>query len=142
MWHRIADWVMRRPVLVLLPSLALLLAAGLAVLPLVGLPPPTSRTLPRGIEARDVYEELRQAFPDQARTRLLVVARYPTEPAYTPERVGPLYELAQRLARAARRASRWRASSTRILASPASYFEADAETPSTSCRIARGGCAP
>ena len=98
MWHRIATWVMRRPVLVLVPTLGLLLALGSPFFRLA-IAAADIGTLPRGIEARDVYEELRQAFPDQARTRILVVARYPTEPAYTPERVGPLYDLAQRLAR-------------------------------------------
>jgi RND superfamily putative drug exporter len=56
-------------------------------------------TLPRGIEARDVYEEVRTTFPSQAQTRILVVVRYPTEPALTPERVEPLYDLAQRIAK-------------------------------------------
>jgi RND superfamily putative drug exporter len=98
MWHRIAAWVMRRPVLVLVPTLAVVLLLGSPFFRL-SIAAADIDTLPRGIEARDVYEELRRAFPDQARTRLLVVARYPTEPAYTPERVGPLYDLAERLAR-------------------------------------------
>src|SRR4029079_15054799 len=98
MWHRIAVWVMRRPVLVLVPTLALLLLLGSPFFRL-SVAAADIGTLPRGIEARDVYEELGRAFPDQVRTRLLVVARYPTEPAYTPERVGPLYDFAQRLAR-------------------------------------------
>lgn len=96
MWHRIATWVMRRPVLVLLPSLAVVLLLGSPFTRLT-IAAADVETLPRGIEARDVYEELREAFPDQARTRILVVARYPSEPALTPERVGPLYDLAQRI---------------------------------------------
>lgn len=96
-WHRIATWVMRRPVLVLLPTLAILLALGSPFIRMA-LAAADVQTLPRGIEARDVYEELRIAFPDQARTRILVVARFPSAPAITPERIGPLYDLGQRIA--------------------------------------------
>jgi putative drug exporter of the RND superfamily len=98
MWHRIATWVMRRPVLVLLPTLGIVLLLGSPFFRLA-LAAADIATLPRGVEARDVYEELREAFPDQARTRILVVASYPSAPALTPERVGPLYDLAQRIAK-------------------------------------------
>ncbi len=125
MWHRIATWVMRRPVLVLLPTLGLLLALGSPFFRLA-IAAADIDTLPRGIEARDVYEELRQAFPDQARTRLLVVARYPSAPAYTPERVGPLYDLAQRLAKLPGVVKVEGAVDTDPRLSRA-YFEADAE---------------
>ena len=97
MWHRIATWVMRRPVLVLLPTLVVVLSLGAPFVRLRIAAADVS-TLPRGVEARDVYEELRVTFPDQTRTRVLVVARFPSAPALTPERVGSLYELAQRFA--------------------------------------------
>jgi RND superfamily putative drug exporter len=54
------------------------------------------RTLPLGIEARDVYEQLAKAFPDQGRTRIQIVIRYRDGTAYTPERVGQIYDAAQR----------------------------------------------
>jgi RND superfamily putative drug exporter len=98
MWQRIATWVMQRPLLILLPTLAVLLLLGSPFVRL-RLAAADISTLPRGIEARDVYDELSVAFPDQARTRILVVARYPTAPALTPERVGALYDLGQRLAK-------------------------------------------
>lgn len=97
MWHRLATWVMARPVLVLLPTLAVLLALGTPFVRLT-MAAADVHTLPRGIEARDVYEQVRLAFPDQVRTRIQVVAQYPAgTPAYTPERVGALYDLGQRL---------------------------------------------
>lgn len=96
-WHRIATWVMRRPVLVLSSTLAIVLVLGSPFIRM-SLAAADISTLPRGVEARDVYERLREVFPDQVRTRILVAVRYPTAPAYTPERVGPLYDLAQRFA--------------------------------------------
>lgn len=97
MWHRLATWVMARPVLVLLPTLAFLLALGAPFVRLT-MAAADVHTLPRGIEARDVYERMRAAFPDQIRTRIQVVARFPEgSAAYTPERVGQLYDLGQRL---------------------------------------------
>ncbi|MFN8641423.1 MAG: MMPL family transporter [Candidatus Binatia bacterium] len=95
MWHRLATWVMQRPLAVLAPTLAFLLALGLPFVRLT-MAAADVRTLPRGIEARDVYEQLKLAFPDQARTRIQLVAQFPGGSAYTPERVGALYDLGQR----------------------------------------------
>ena len=94
-WRRIANWVMRRPVLVLLPTLAFLLALGVPFVRLT-MAAADVHTLPRGIEARDVYERVRTAFPDQTRNRILVVVRFPSAPAVNPERIGALYDRAQR----------------------------------------------
>lgn len=98
MWHRLATWVMQRPVAVLVPTLAFLIALGLPFVRLT-MAAADVQTLPRGVAARDVYERLRQAFPDQARTRIQVVVRYPDGAAYTPERIGQIYDLAQRYLR-------------------------------------------
>ncbi|HYD49725.1 MAG TPA: MMPL family transporter [Terriglobales bacterium] len=98
MWHRIATWVMRRPILVLLPTLLVVMILGSPFVRL-DIAAADIATLPRGVEARDIYEELRVAFPEQAQTQILVVATYPDAPAYSPERIEPLYELAQRLAK-------------------------------------------
>lgn len=126
-WHRIATWVMRRPVLVLLPTLAVVLSLG-SPFWRMNLAAADISTLPRGVEARDVYEEVRRVFPDQASTRILVVVQYPDAPAYTPERVGPLYDLAQRLAQLPGVAKVEGVVDTdpRLTRD---YFEADAETP-------------
>lgn len=94
LWHRLATWVMRRPVLVLLPTLAFLITLGLPFTRLT-MAAADVHTLPRGVAARDVYERLRLAFPDQTRTRIQLVARFPSAPALTPERVGALYDFAQ-----------------------------------------------
>jgi RND superfamily putative drug exporter len=96
-WHTIATWVMRRPVLVLLPTLALVMFLGSPFVRME-LAAADISTLPRGVEARDVYEQLRQSFPDYARTRVLILAQYPTAPALTPERVGELYDFGQQVA--------------------------------------------
>ena len=95
MWHRLATWVMQRPVLVLIPTLAFLITLGLPFVRLT-MAAADVRTLPLGIEARDVYEQLAKAFPDQGRTRIQIVIRYRDGTAYTPERVGQIYDAAQR----------------------------------------------
>ncbi|MDX2167749.1 MAG: MMPL family transporter [Deltaproteobacteria bacterium] len=93
-WHRIATWVMQRPLLVLLPTLAFLLLLGAPFVRLT-MAAADVHTLPRGVPARDVFEQLRTAFPEQARNRVLVVVQFPTTPAITPERIGALYDRAQ-----------------------------------------------
>lgn len=95
LWHRIATWVMRRPVLVLLPTLAVVISLGLPFTRLT-IAAADVHTLPRGVPARDTYERLRGAFPDQTRTRIQLVAQFPSAPALTPERVGALYDLGTR----------------------------------------------
>lgn len=126
-WHRIATWVMRRPVLVLLASLAVVLTLG-SPFTRMSLAAADISMLPRGVEARDVYEEMRQVFPDQGRTRILVAVRYPTAPVYTPERVGPLYDLAQRIAALPGVVKVEGVVNTDPRLNR-DYFEADAETP-------------
>lgn len=127
LWHKIASWVMRRPVLVLVVALAIILSLGSPFLRM-NLAAADISTLPRGVAARDVYEQVRELFPDQARTRILVVAEYPTAPALTPERVGPLYDLGQRIAAlpAVVKVEGVVDSDPRLARE---YFEADAETP-------------
>ncbi len=134
MWHRIASWVMARPVLVLLPSLAFVLLLGSPFIRL-SIAAADVSTLPRGVEARDVFEEMKVAFPDQARTRVLVVARYPDEPAFTPERVGPLYALAQRI-RALPGVVKVEGVVDTDPRLTEEYFRADAETPTEDLPLA------
>jgi RND superfamily putative drug exporter len=97
-WHRMATWVMRRPVLVLVPTLACVIVLGLPFVRLV-MAAADVRTVPLGIESRDTFEALRVDFPDQTRTRILAVAVFPSAPALTAERVGALYDLSQRIRR-------------------------------------------
>jgi RND superfamily putative drug exporter len=95
-WHRIAMWVMRRPVLVLVSALTVLVALGLPFVRLT-MAAADVRTLPRQVEARDTFEALREAFPEQTRTRILGVAVFPSAPALTAERIGALYDLSHRI---------------------------------------------
>ncbi len=95
-WHSLASWVMRRPILVLVPTLAVLIGLG-APFTRLTMAAADVQTLPRGVAARDVYEQLRRDFPEHTGTQVLVVARFPSSPAVTPERVSAFYDLGQRL---------------------------------------------
>jgi RND superfamily putative drug exporter len=95
LWHGLAIRVMRRPLLVLLPIVALLLLMASPFLQIkiangdVGMLPPSAET-------RRGYDRLQQ-FPGQGQTRFNVVVNYPTGGPLTKERVGDLYDLAQRI---------------------------------------------
>jgi len=95
LWHGLAMRVMRRPILVLVPVLAIL---GLLASPFfqiriangdVGMLPPKA-------ESRAGYD-LVQKFPGQGQTYFSVVVDYPDGPPLTRARVGDLYDLAQRI---------------------------------------------
>src|SRR5438552_2468677 len=95
LWHGLAIRVMRHPVLVLVPVVALLL---LMVLPFfqiriangdVGMLPPNAET-------RRGYDQL-QTFPGQGQTFFSVVVHYASGGPLTRDRVGELYDLAQRI---------------------------------------------
>ena len=94
-WHGLAMRVMRRPVLVLVPVLAIL---GVLASPFfqiriangdVGMLPPTA-------ESRGGYD-LMQKFPGQGQTYFSVVVNYPDGHPLTSSRVGDLYDLAQQI---------------------------------------------
>jgi RND superfamily putative drug exporter len=96
-WRNIAHTVMVRPVLVLVPTLALLLVFGL---PFAGLQLSTAdvRVLPRGVEARTGYDLLVAEIPAQAANQVIVVVEFPSAPALTSSRIGALYDLSRRIA--------------------------------------------
>ena len=72
-WEGIARWVMRRPVLVLVPTLVLLLAAGTPFLRLQqGVP--GAEIYPAGLESRDAYVALQTEFPRGETTPIVVLA--------------------------------------------------------------------
>jgi RND superfamily putative drug exporter len=96
-WHRVASWVMRRPVAVLVPTLAALLLLGVPFLH-VRLAASDVHVLSADVEARRGYELLVRDFPDQAMTRVTVAVRFPGAPALTEGRVGALYDLSRRMA--------------------------------------------
>ncbi|MDC0708789.1 MMPL family transporter [Stigmatella sp. ncwal1] len=98
LWHGLATWVMRHPVLVLVPTLLILVAVGLPFLRLQ-LAATDITALPAETEARRGAESLRQLFPRQAANGLVVVVQFPSGSAFTAERMGALYDKSRQLAR-------------------------------------------
>jgi RND superfamily putative drug exporter len=78
-WESVARWVMRHPLLVLIPTLLLLLAAGSPFLRLNQAVPDAS-VLPVGRESRDAYVALRDEFPGGATSPFEVLAIVPGDP--------------------------------------------------------------
>ena len=66
LWHRMATWVMRRPVRVLVPTLAVLLAMGIPFLHLK-MTASDVRVLPADIEARRAYDDSPARVPRRRR---------------------------------------------------------------------------
>lgn len=73
-WRWIAGWVMKRPVMVLIPTLAFCLAAGVPFLRLK-MAAASVTVLPASVEARQGYDQLVRDFPDLAANRVTVVLR-------------------------------------------------------------------
>jgi RND superfamily putative drug exporter len=95
-WHGVSTWVMRRPLQVLVPTLALLLLLASPFLK-IRLAASDVRVLPDSLEARRGFELLRTDFADDADTHFTVAVKFPT-PELTPERVGALHDLSARIA--------------------------------------------
>src|SRR5438876_9419619 len=95
LWHGLAIRVMRRPVVVLVPIVLLLLVMASPIFQIriangdVGMLPPNAET-------RRGYDQL-QKFPGQGSTFFNVVVRYPSGGPLTSERVGDLYDMAQQI---------------------------------------------
>lgn len=97
-WHSLASGVMNHPWAVLLPLLALLLAAGSPVLRLrIGLIDATA--LPRSTESRQGYDLLTTDFAGSETTTVDVVVNFPGGQPLSAAHIGSLYALNQRLAR-------------------------------------------
>jgi RND superfamily putative drug exporter len=96
-WHAMAVWVMRRPVVVLVPALALLLIAGTPFLQL-RLANGDVDQLPPGNQARDGYDTLVRDFPGQNETTITAVVYYPTGSPLTSDHVGAIYDLSRQFA--------------------------------------------
>lgn len=97
-WRRVAEWVMRRPLQVLVPTLSVLLLMGVPFLHL-RLAAADARVLGHDIEARRGYDLLASDFPEQGQNRLLLAVTFPQGPVLTAARLGGLWELSQRLHR-------------------------------------------
>ncbi|TAN33858.1 MMPL family transporter [bacterium] len=96
-WHSMALWVMRRPFLVLVPALAVLLLAGTPFTQL-RLANGDVDQLPPSNQARQGYDELVKEFPGQDQTSIQAVVDYPTSTPLTAGHVGDVYDLSRRLA--------------------------------------------
>jgi putative drug exporter of the RND superfamily len=96
-WHSMAVWVMRRPWVVLVPAVAILIVAGTPFIQLrmaqggVDQLPPTNT-------ARQGYDTLVRDFPGQDQTSIEAVVYYPDSSALTSDHVGDVYDLSRRLA--------------------------------------------
>ena len=96
-WHSMALWVMKRPVVVLLPALAVLLLAGTPFLQL-RLANGDVDQLPPSNQARQGYDTLIRDFPGQDQTNITVAAFYPGGSPLTTDHVGAVYDLSRRFA--------------------------------------------
>ena len=95
LWHAVAIRVMRRPLLVLVPIVLLLILMASPIFQIriangdVGMLPPNAET-------RRGYDQL-QKFPGQGQTFFNVVVRYPGDGPLTSDHVGDLYDTAARI---------------------------------------------
>ena len=94
-WHSLALWVMRRPWLVLLPALGILLVAGTPFLQL-RLANGDVDQLPPQNQARQGYDTLIKDFPGQDQTVIEAVAYYPNGSPLTADHIGAIYDLSRR----------------------------------------------
>ena len=96
-WHRLASWVMRRPVVVLLPALGFLVLAGSPFLHL-RLANASVDQLPPRLESRTGYDILLKSFPGQDQTDFNVVVNYTSGNPETPQRTVDQADLSRRIA--------------------------------------------
>ena len=95
-WSRLAWWVMRRPILVLVPTLAILLALGTPFLH-VRFNAPDARILPENAPSRAAFDRLAEQFGPGPFAPIVVAIRT-NGPAIDPGNLGALYDYSRRLA--------------------------------------------
>src|SRR5229473_1193752 len=96
-WHGLATWVMRRPLVVLLPTTGFLLLAASPFIQL-RLANGDVDMLPTRLEARQGYDQMIANFPGQDQTTFNIVVNYPGGSPQTPARISAQSDLAQRIA--------------------------------------------
>ncbi|MEP7378820.1 MAG: MMPL family transporter [Chloroflexota bacterium] len=94
-WERVAHWVMRHPIAVLLPTLALLLLLGSPFLR-INQAVPDASVLPAGRESRDAYVYLRNEFPGGATSPFEALATVQGDP-FSETNIGAILDYGQRL---------------------------------------------
>ncbi|MFL5727594.1 MAG: MMPL family transporter [Chloroflexota bacterium] len=95
-WARLARWVMRRPVAVLIPTLGLLLVLGWPFLH-VRFNAPDSTILPASVPSRAAFDRLAATFGEGEFSPLTLAIRT-SGPATSPDNVAALYDYSRRLA--------------------------------------------
>ena len=98
LWHTIASGVMRRPVAVLIPVVAVILLAGSPFLHLQ-LASSGVQSLPAHEESRAAYDRLVNDFPRAGQNHIQAVVYYPSGEPLSKERIPELADLAGRLAK-------------------------------------------
>ncbi len=96
-WHGLATWVMKRPVVVLVPAVAFLLVAGSPFFQL-RLANGDVNMLPTRLEARQGWDRLIADFPGQDQTTFNIVVSYPDGSPLTGSRIIDEYNLDRRIA--------------------------------------------
>jgi RND superfamily putative drug exporter len=96
-WHGLANWVMKRPIVVLVPTVLFLVVAATPFLQL-RLANGDVDMLPTHVEARTAYDHLVADFPGQDQTTFNVVVNYPDGSPLSANRIADQYALAHRLA--------------------------------------------
>ena len=91
-WRRLAAWVMRHPVAVIVPMVGFLLVLGAPFLR-VNLGAPWAGVLPSGVESREGWEHLSRQIGPGELSPIVVVYRTPTS-VLAPENVAAMYALA------------------------------------------------
>ncbi len=95
-WHRLATWVMRRPWLVLIPTIAILLVAGSPFLDLQ-LANSDVNQLPTTAEARQGADLIQHQFPQVGTNTIAVVIEFNHGAPTSPANIATAYALSQRL---------------------------------------------
>ena len=96
-WHGLATWVMRRPLVVLLPTVGFLLLAASPFIQL-RLANGDVDMLPAHLEARQGYDQMVANFPGQDQTTFNIVVDYPGGTPQTPDSIAAQFGLTQRIA--------------------------------------------
>jgi len=96
-WHGLATWVMKRPVLVLVPTVLLLVVVALPFSQL-RLANGNVDMLPTHVEARQGYDRLVADFPGQGQSTFNIVVSYPSGTPLTADRIKDQYALDRRIA--------------------------------------------
>ncbi len=96
-WHGLASWVMKRPVIVLVPTVGFLLIAGTPFLQL-RLANGDVTMLPTRLEARQGWDNFQSNFPGQGQTTFNIVVDYPDGTPLTAGRIADQYALSRQIA--------------------------------------------